>query len=181
MLGGAVALVLRKTVARIQVVQLKQAQVAGGLGQDRCSSDAVAAAITLHNGQLILIDVNALVAIDQCAIAGGQQCLHGSFHGTSCRLQDVDLVDLSHLSVSHSPGNAALADDRGQLIAPVRAKALGVIDPSDRMTGIQDHGRRAYRTCQRAAPCLVDSRHTMQIAGPGPGQTRVIVPAVSQL
>ena len=97
------------------------------------------------------------IAIDPRFRGPDRQALHRAAHGEHRSMEDVQPVDLLDRGKRHRPGERALLEPRGEHLAALGRKQLGIREAVDAARRIEDHGGGIHRAGEWATPRLVDA------------------------
>src|SRR5215212_3394747 len=76
-------------------------------------------------------------------------------HREQACLQNIDRVDLFYAGAGNGVGNRALLDPLSQHLATLRGEHLGIGEPADLTTGIENDARCVHRSRERSATGFV--------------------------
>ena len=152
---GAVALVYRESVRRIDFVHFLHVLVPGHLGQDRRRRDGGHPGVSFDDGDGRHTEIRHPVSVDEGQIRAHRKLVDGPFHGLEGGVQDIDLID--HLFIHHgdAPGYGLGLNHREQLPALFVGELLGIVESGDLKPRRKDHRRSAHRTRKGSSPRFI--------------------------
>ena len=152
-----------KTILGMTAVQLGHLRIAGHLGQNRGGADGGHQAIALDHGARFHRQCRAAVAIDKDQLGGDLQSRHGALHRQHGGMQDVELVDLLRSGATDGPGERFLFDLVKQGEALLLGELLGIVEPRDRIGGIENDRSGDHVTHQGATAHFVHTGNQLVV------------------
>lgn len=156
MVGGGVALVLRETVLRVELIEFEHPAVAIDFREDGSGSDGDGARVAVNKSFLFDGQIE-FDGVEQQKIGKRTELGDGGDHGLAACLINVPRVDTAGINFSDGPGERVFADAFGEFDAAFGREFLRIVEAYDAAFGIQDNGGGEDGAEERAAACLVET------------------------
>lgn len=156
---GAVALVLAETIMRESNAKLTHQSVARDLRDHARGRDAQAEAIPVDDRGLRERKRKNRQAVDQDMLRRNRQAGDRDPHRLVGGAQDIDPIDLDRIDDADRPDNlGVIRQVMVDLFAQLGRELLRIVQLPMPETLRQNRRRRHYRSGERAAPGLINSR-----------------------
>lgn len=155
----AVPLVPGKTVLRVLFVVFAHERIAVDFGEDARRTDTVRQRVAPHDVLLRKINADAEISVHEHDVRLYRKPLHRALHAPFGGFQNIDLVDGLRAFLTNFVSDGALADECGQLLAPLFLYLFAVVHAVYEVFRVQRHddGRAHHRPGKRPPPHLVDA------------------------
>ena len=155
----------RKTIARINRIELGHGPIARHLGQDGGRRDRRNGGVPSDHGTHRAMQRRGLVAIHQHQFRINRQRLDRATHGQQRCLKNIQTVDFLDPRRAQRPGQRLRPDLERQYLPACRGKRLGIRQTLDRLCRIQNDRCRDHRASQRAASGFVHAGNPHGVRG----------------
>ena len=153
----AVAFVLAEAIFGKTRAEVAHNRIARDLGDHTGGRDAEAEAIAIDNCGLRKRKRENRKPVDQDMVGPQAQGLDGEAHRLVRGAQDIDRINLNRIDNSDRPGDLLAVDQFVvNLLASLREKLLGIVEPAMPEFFRENNGRSYDRPGQRAAARFID-------------------------
>lgn len=132
---SGITFVHRETIAGIERIQRDHLPVPRNLRQNRGGTNNRDAGIATDHRLDTTGNLRAVVSIDQQMLCRQRQRCDRPAHSQQRRLQDIDAINLFHLSAADGPGESTLLNQSGQRFALIRFQLLESAIPETGFSG----------------------------------------------
>src|SRR6201993_2785922 len=162
---SAVALVLRETILRIELIVFLHPAVALYFCEDRGGCDRGGTHVAMD--QSLLLDGQIeFERVEEEIIRGRLKLRNGGAHRLAAGLIDVPGIDTASVDFGDSPGQSVQADTFGENKAALGIYFLGIVEANDATGGTEDDSSGNHRAEQRSPARFVEPGDTKPAALP---------------